>query len=242
MTPYHLTGSISALLSILASAGLATQVRLLWKRHREEVPDRKISEGLSLNRFVTSFIMFLALFTYGGMLRPFNHYLAWPRVLGMSLVLLILFMMAHDRKCRHSKAAFLSCLAACLISVLVVLFFPSTENPNPLVLPLLVVGSSLLYLQGGVIQIRMIRRLGSTGGLSRGMHQLFVLKDLSLATFALVMGTSTGWPIYFICAVGLTINVGTLWCFRWVRLRNLPTKNSLPESPSTFQSIPPRTP
>ncbi len=237
MTPYHLTGSISALLSILASAGLATQVRLLWKRHREGVEGRQISEGLSLNRFVTSFIMFLALFTYGGMLRPFNHYLAWPRVLGMSLVLLILFMMAQDRRCRHSKAAFLSCLAACLISVGVVLFFPSTEDPNPLLFPLLVVGASLLYLQGGVIQIRMIRRLGSTGGLSRGMHQLFVLKDLSLATFALVMGSSTGWPIYFICAVGLTINVGTLWCFRWVRRGNFQTGNTPGELPVDFQTV-----
>ncbi|MDF3129113.1 hypothetical protein P0Y35_07895 [Kiritimatiellaeota bacterium B1221] len=228
MSPYHLTGSISALLSILASVGLATQVRLLWKRHREGIAGQQISEGLSLNRFVTSFIMFLALFTYGGMLTPFNHYLAWPRVMGMSLVLLILFLIHQDRKCRNSRKAFLGCLAACVTSVLVVLFVRPTENPNPLILPLLVVGASILYLQGGLNQIRMIRKLRSTGGLSRGMHQLFVLKDLSLVTFALVMGSGTGWPIYFMCAVGLSINLGSLYCFRWVRLGNVHPRNTNP--------------
>ncbi|MDA3874683.1 MAG: hypothetical protein PF795_12080 [Kiritimatiellae bacterium] len=233
MTPYHLTGSISALLSILASVGLATQARLLWRRNREGVLGRKISEGLSLNRFVTSFIVFLALFTYGGLLNPFNHYLAWPRVLGMLLVLLILFQINRDRGCRQSLRAFTGCLAAFTASVLVIVFGRPVENPSPVVLPALVVVVSLVYLQGGLIQIQMIRRLRTTGGLSRGMHLLFVLKDVSLATFAIAMGVrSTGWPILFTCVVGLSVNLGTLWCFRWVRLGKFPSGKCPCGSPS----------
>ncbi|MGE9292785.1 MAG: hypothetical protein ACQKBW_04165 [Puniceicoccales bacterium] len=217
MSSYHITGIISALLSILASAGLATQVRLLWKRHRERQEGQFISEGLSLNRFVTSFIVFLALFTYGGLLNPFNHYLAWPRVLGIFLVLLILWIIFRDRQCRGSGWAFIGCLCAFLVSVLVIAFGRPIENPNPVVLPSLVVVVSLLYLQGGIIQMQMIRRLRKTGSLSQGMHLLFVLKDVSLVTFAIAMGARDGWPILFTCAIGLTVNVGTLWCFRWVR-------------------------
>ncbi|MBC2595861.1 hypothetical protein H5P28_16475 [Ruficoccus amylovorans] len=217
MSSYHITGIISALLSILASAGLATQVRLLWKRHRERPEGESISEGLSLNRFVTSFIVFLALFTYGGGLNPFNHYLVWPRVIGSLLVLLILWMIFRDRQCRGSAWAFIGCLSAFLVSVLVVVLGRPIETPNPVVLPALVVIVSLLYLQGGIIQMQMIRRLRKAGGLSCGMHLLFVLKDISLVTFAVAMGARDGWPILFTCAIGLTVNVGTLWCFGWVR-------------------------
>jgi len=221
MSPYHVTGGISALLSILASVGLATQLRLLWRRHREGVSGRKISEGLSLNRFVTSFIVFLALFTYGGLLTPFNHYLAWPRLLGITLSLLILLLITVDRRCRGSRVAFLGCLSAFLLSVLIMVTCRPLENLNPLVLPGMMVGVSLIYLQGGLAQIFMIRHTGTTGGLSRGMHVLFVLKDVSLATFAMAMGVSNGGPILFTCAVGLSVNLGTLWCFRWVRRNDL---------------------
>jgi peptidoglycan/LPS O-acetylase OafA/YrhL len=218
MATYHLIGIISALLSILASAGLATQVRLLWKRHRERQEGQSISEGLSLNRFVTSFIVFLALFTYGGLLDPFNHYLAWPRVIGICIVLLILWIIFRDRKCRGSAWSFIGCLSAFLISALVVAFERPIEDPNMIVLPTLVVVVSLLYLQGGIVQIQMIRRSRKTGGLSYGMHLLFVLKDISLVVFAIAMGARDGWPILFTCAIGLTVNVTTLWCFRWVSL------------------------
>jgi hypothetical protein len=218
MSTYHFTGIISALLSILASAGLATQVRFLWKRHRERQEGQSISEGLSLNRFVTSFIVFLAMFTYGGLLNPFNHYLAWPRVIGIFLVLLILWIIFCDRKCRGSAWSFIGCLSVSVISVLVVVFERPIENTNMIVLPILVVIVSLLYLQGGIVQIQMIRRSRKTGGLSCGMHQLFVLKDISLVIFAVAMGVRDGWPILFTCAIGLTVNITTLWCFRWVHL------------------------
>lgn len=222
MSSYHLTGIISASLAILASVGLVTQVHLLWKRHGERSGGELVSEGLSLNRFVTSFIMFLALFTYGGLLNPFNHYLAWPRVLGLFLVMLILLLIYLDRRCCGSAWAFAGCLVVFLASVLLVAFGRPIESPNPAVLPTLVVIVSLLYLQGGVIQMQMIRRLRKVGGLSCTMHLFFVLKDISLATFAIAMGTRDGWPILFICAIGLTVNLGTLWCFWRVRL-NVPS-------------------
>ena len=47
------------------------------------------------------------------------------------------------------------------------------------------------------------------------MHVLFVCKDISLILFAMVMGSKVGWPILLMCVVGLTVNLSTLWCFRW---------------------------
>ncbi|WP_269523574.1 hypothetical protein [Coraliomargarita parva] len=221
MSTYHLTGVISALLSILASAGLATQVRLLWQRLRQSHGEERVSEGLSINRFVTSFIVFLALFTYGGLLNPFNHYLAWPRLLGIALALLILLQIYWDRRCRVSGFAFLACFAAFLLSVMIMVSCRPLENLNPLIMPAMMVVVSLIYLQGGMAQIFMIRSSGKTGGLSQGMHLLFVLKDVSLATFAIAMGVSHGGPILFTCAVGLFVNISTLWCFRWTRRNSL---------------------
>lgn len=216
MYSYHVTGLISALLSSIASAGLATQAMLLWQRERNRpIVDQSTTSVLSLNRFVTSYVMFLAMYTYGAMLSPFNHYLVWPRVLGMALSLLILYQINHDRRTMLSRAAFGGCLLLLLVSNLAIWYLRPIDRPNPIVFSLIVVAICLIYLQGGLIQIRLIRRSRNTGGLSRQMHILFVCKDVSLVIFALVMGADIGWPILLLCAVGLTVNLSTLWCFRW---------------------------
>lgn len=174
-----------------------------------------MTTGLSINRFVTSYIMFLAMYTYGAMLSPFNHYLAWPRVLGMFLSLFILYQINCDRRDRLSQVAFCGCAFLLLFANGLIVWTRPIENPDPFVFPLIVIVICLIYLQGGAIQINLIRKSRSTGNLSRQMHVLFVFKDLSLITFALVMGTHFGWPILLMCIVGLTVNLGTLWCFRW---------------------------
>lgn len=216
MSSYHLTGLVSALLSTIASAGLAVQTRLLWQRRRQGTSNGQATSAvLSINRFVTSYIIFLAMYTYGGLLKPFNHYLVWPRVLGIVMVLSILFQIFWDRRCITSGLALGGSIATFLASILILPLIGPLENPNPIILPLLVIIVGMIYLQGGFIQINLIRRSRSTGGLSKPMHTLFVYKDLSLVIFALAMGWQTGWPILFTCAVGLSVNLSTLWYFGW---------------------------
>lgn len=216
MYSYHMTGLISALLSTIASAGLATQAKLLWQRRRMGTNNGQTTTAvLSINRFVTSYVIFLAMYTYGAMLNPFNHYLVWPRVLGMVLSLSILFQIEADRRNTLSRIAFNGCVLLLLMSNVLIWYARPIDNPNPIVFPMIVVIVGLIYLQGGMIQINLIRKSRSTGSLSRQMHVLFVCKDISLILFAMVMGTKVGWPIFLMCAVGLTVNLSTLWCFRW---------------------------
>jgi hypothetical protein len=233
MPIYHITGIISALLSVLASAGLATQGLLLIKRRRAGIYN--FSEGLSINRFMTSYLLFLALFTYGSLLNPFNHYLAWPRFLGVLLGLSIILLVFMDRRCPYSAAALVTCLLAVTVSVLIILL-ERPIHPSPYVLPLLLISVSALYLLGGAFQIRLILRQQSVGGLSLEMHYLFVIKDLSLAIFAIVMGLHDGWPVLIVCASGLTVNLATLKCFYWTstlatrKLDSEETENSIKRS------------
>ena len=216
MYSYHVTGLISALLSTIASAGLATQAKLLWQRRRlGSIDGQSTTAVLSINRFVTSYVIFLAMYTYGAMLSPFNHYLVWPRVLGLALSLSILYQIKVDRQNTLSRMAFNGCTLLLLVANSVIWWARPIENPDPIVFPLIVVVVGLIYLQGGMIQINLIRKSRSTGSLSRQMHVLFVCKDISLILFALVMGAKVGWPILLMCAVGLTVNLSTLWCFRW---------------------------
>ena len=185
---------------------------------------------LSINRFVTSFVIFLAMYTYGAMLSPFNHYLVWPRVLGMALSLSILYQINADRQNRISRIALYgSCLGLLLANVLIAWQRP-IENPNPILFHAIVLAVSLIYLQGGLIQIKLICLTRSTGSLSRQMHVLFVLKDISLILFALVMGTEIGWPILLMCVVGLTVNLSTLACFVWIARLTTPQPLDLRDS------------
>lgn len=224
MYAYHVTGLISALLSTIASVGLASQARRLWQRRCSDARDGHwITTGLSVNRFVTSYIMFLAMYAYGAMLSPFNHYLAWPRVLGMILSLFILYQMNTDRRNLLSCIAFWGCLFLLFLANGLIYWIRPIVNPDPIIFPVIVIVICLIYLQGGLIQINLIRKVRSTGSLSKQMHVLFVCKDLSLITFALVMGRKVGWPIVLMCIVGLTVNLSTLCCFRWAKRLEDPT-------------------
>jgi putative effector of murein hydrolase LrgA (UPF0299 family) len=125
--------------------------------------------------------------------------------------------MNTDRRNLVSRIAFGGCLLSLLLANGLICWFRPIDNPDPIVFPVIVIAICAIYLQGGLIQINLIRKSRSVGNLSKQMHVLFVCKDISLITFALVMGSKVGWPIVLMCIVGLTVNLSTLWCFRWAR-------------------------
>lgn len=230
MMSYHLAGLISAMLSTLALTGVLAQARLIWcRRWRGTSEDETPTAVLSLNRFVTSFLVFFAFFVYGSLLEQFNHYLVWPRMVAIVLVLAILFELYRDLRSRLAALAFFGCAALFLVSIPMVLNFESTGTSHPYLGELLVVVVSMIYAQGGLMQIRAIRRARATGGLSRTMHHLFLLKDLSLIVFAGTMGWQVGWPVLLLSSVGIAVQMATLWHFRWIAR----SKPCTARSPST---------
>ncbi len=70
-------------------------------------------------------------------------------------------------------------------------------------------------IQGFSHQIVLIRRSGRTGAVSRWMHGLVYLKDLSLLGFGLAMPIANGWPLVMMGGAAVAVKSVLLWHFRW---------------------------
>jgi len=217
---YDNVGLISASLVTLSTLGIGLQLKKIIDRRKAFVHDRsteKATQGLSLIRFSTSFSAFFAVFLYGLTLQKFNHYLVWPRVLALLLVLSIVYQIWRDRKDRLSLAAFLAGTSLFGVASLMALTqyriaVHSTGLPH-----LLLLASLVLLMHGGGAQIMEIRRTRRTGALSLPMHQLFFVKDASSILFALTMGFQDGWPVFVMSSFSIGLQLTTMWHFRWVR-------------------------
>ena len=97
---YHLSGSLSALFTLLSLWGLGLQLRLIYVRRRQIVAGTLLHGStsiLSLNRFATSFLAFYGMMLYGICLPDFNYYVVGPRIVAVFLLLAILWEMWRDR-------------------------------------------------------------------------------------------------------------------------------------------------
>lgn len=214
---YNGVGIVSAVLVAVSTVGIGLQLQKILKRR--VVGGVIATQGLSLVRFSTSFLAFFSMFLYGLTLEAFNHYLVWPRVLALAMLLAILFEIWRDRRNGTAMAV----LGGGLALVAVAVYLSATEYRLVVhqagLTHALVICSALLLMQGGVAQIMQIRRTGETGALSLPMHQLFFLKDASSILFAIVMGFANGWPVFAFHLVSLVLQVATMWHFRLVRMR-----------------------
>ena len=218
---YHLSGFLSALFVTVSLTGLAVQVGFVWRRKRDFRQGRLIDERptaiLSLNRFSTSFIAFYAMLLYGVCLGRFNHYLVWPRVIALGLLLIILYEIRCDRKDRLSTVIFGLAVSLVIFAMALPVLGMRSAVHNAGGSLVLVLFSALLLAQGAMHQIVRIRRSGRTGGLSLRMHQLFFVKDSASIVFGVVMGFTDGWPILLFHGVSMAVQVSTMWHFRWVK-------------------------
>jgi hypothetical protein len=231
---YHLSGFISALFVSISLTGLAVQVGFVWRRKRDARQGRLIDECptavLSLNRFSTSFIAFYAMLLYGACLSRFNHYLVWPRVIALCLLLIILYEIRFDRKDKLSTSVFSVAVILVIFAVSISFFGIRGAVHNAGGSLFLVLFSSLLLAQGATHQILRIRHSGRTGGLSLRMHQLFFLKDGASMVFGAIMGFKDGWPILAFHGVSMAVQVSTMWHFHWVKVSPVASKRRAKES------------
>lgn len=218
---YHITGLLSSAIFLLTIGGLWAQLGLVWQRRRSPTtgaPSERPTAVLSVNQFVSSFLAFFSFFLYGACLERFNHYLVWPRLAASLLTLAVLFEILRDRRGRVAGGAFGVCAALLIGAPLGLVTIPGAAEWGRTVSQTLIVVVTVVLAQGYLHQVLLIRQTGRTGGVSARLHQFFFWKDISTITFALSMGTSTGWPLMLLSTVSAATKLVTLWHFRWVRL------------------------
>ena len=220
---YHVAGIISALLTTLALTGLVVQLRLIWQRKRltdaGELLNERPTTSLSVNRFITSFLAYFSFLVYGAITERFNHYLVWPRVGALLLTTAILFECMIDRRQKRVVGAFAFCATLTAFGLALVFVRPQPTKLGTHAAATLVCCVTAMYLQGGIAQLRTIRRSGQTGGLSLALHVLFCLKDAGTAIFAAITGVATGWPVMLLSSCGVVVQTTTIYHFRWAAQR-----------------------
>lgn len=217
---YHLSGSLSALFTLFSLWGLGLQLRLIYVRRRQVVAGTLLNGStsiLSLNRFATSFLAFYGMMLYGICLPDFNYYVVGPRIVAVVLLLAILWEMWRDRRETSTVAVLGVAVIGLLLASLVAASNIRLAGASRAVSSILVVFSTILFLQGSIHQLIRIRASGETGALSRGMHVLFFLKDFFSASFGTILGAQLGWPIMVFHITSGAMQLVTLWHFRWAR-------------------------
>jgi len=248
---YHITGWISVICFVASLAGIAAQLRFIWRRRiaardpdarktsavvstgtpalgtPREAPDQpprslpRPTDVLSLNQFFASFLAFHAFLVYGLCLDPFNHYLVWTRLPAVLLVLLILREIRLDRNDHPSRLAWLGGVLLLLVALGLLLSRLRVSAETRWVATALALVAAAVFAQGLLHQILCIRNSGRTGAVSLRMHQLTLLKDASTVAFALTIPGGRGWPLLAVGGVGLVTKTVLVWHFRWVRLSPL---------------------
>ena len=214
---YTVAGFINTAFTLLSLVGVWAQLRKVWQRRSADAADGVATDILSLNQFTVSFLAYLSFFIYGYAIRPFNHFIVWPRLLASVLVLLILREIWKDRRGRATTTSLaVACLA--LLGALAGLAWGQrhVDEGRVLATAMIVVVTALLA-QGYAHQILLIWRSGRTGAVSLRMSQLILLMDLSTIVFAFAMGPRLGWPLLLLAIVSGSTKLLILWLFRWER-------------------------
>lgn len=214
---YQIAGTLNAVAILASLFGLWMQIGKIRERKRNPAAGRP-TEILSLNQFTMSFFAFWSFFVYGYSIEPFNHYLVWPRLVGCTLILVILYEIFVDRRTRAAGAFFFAAAALVAIGIGGLFLGRTFQDQGRLLSASLIVAVSLLLAQAYWHQIGLIWRAGKTGALSLRMNQLILAMDGSTIFFALTMGLADGWPLLFLAVVSGATKLIILWLFRWTRL------------------------
>jgi len=211
---YDFFGLLNTIFIFVSVYGVYLQLKKLWLRKRDGKD--KVTNMLSQNQFVMSFLAYFSFFIYGYSLDVFNHYIVWPRLIATILVLLILFEMVKDRK---SLVAISSLLLAGIFFIVGIVGLILNEQLSlyaQQVSTILIVVITILLAQGYVHQIKLIIDSGHTGAVDIKMSQLILMMDISTIAFALTMGFSQAWPLILLATVSAITKLIIMYLFHWV--------------------------
>lgn len=222
LSSYHTLGIIAASTFMLTVLGLYYQLALVLRRRKVFLLNPLTSDRptniLSLNQLSSIYLACYAFFLYGLCVKPINHYLAWPRLMAMLVLLLLFYQLLIDRRNLRSAVAFYFTSGMLVISSLVFWFRENIQDYGKYAAQGLVIIATVVLAQGYFHQILMIRKNGSTGAVSIKFHQCVLLTAISTIAFGIAIGLKDGWPLILLASVSATLKIITLWHFRWVRI------------------------
>lgn len=218
---YHLTGFASAFFVVLSLVGTWTQLQLVLSRRKlyesGEGDGEKPTEILSIYRFLGSYVAFYTMFFYGLTLERFNHYIVWPRVVAMFLLMMILHQIYKDFRDTKTRYIFIGSITFFIAAVILAFSEYRVAVQNTGSVYAVILFGLIVYLYGSAHQNMKVRKNRKTGALSLRMHQLYAIKDFTSIAFGIAMGVLKGWPIWLFHGVCLVVQLITMWHFRWVK-------------------------
>ncbi|MCH8619926.1 hypothetical protein [Undibacterium sp. TS12] len=220
---YSIAGSLNSIFIVVSLLGIWSQIKLVNDRKKNYLQaahgtrsDRP-TDVLSLNQFTVSFLAYWSFFVYGYSIRPFNHFIVWPRMIAALLILRLLWEMYADRKTLASRLVFIMAGVLMNLGVLGLVLGNTFVDEGRLVSQALIVIITLFLAQGYVHQISLIVASGKTGAVSLKMSQFILAMDVTTILFAFVMGLQAGWPLLFLATVSAITKLAIMWLFVWVR-------------------------
>jgi len=217
MTAYDFFGVVNTIFIFVSLYGVLSQVRTIWSRKKQEVKGGA-TQLLSVNQFSVSYLAYLSFFIYGYSIKPFNHYIVWPRLIAAVFVAIILYEIWLERKTKSSTSS-LVLVASSLVFGMFGLFYGNTfVDEGKYVSTILILVISFLIAQGYYHQIKLILKSGATGAINLKMSQFIFMMDISTIAFALSMGLNNGWPLMVLAITsGLTKSI-IMYLFTWVKV------------------------
>jgi len=218
MSFYIFLGGVNTLFIFVSLYGVLSQLKTIWRRKRSESTQQQTTSLLSLNQFSVSFLAYLSFFIYGYSIEPFNHFIVWPRLIAVFLVLSILFELWLDRKNKSSLTVLIFAITFLITAVFGLFFGESFVDEGRNVSTVIILVISALIAQGYYHQIKLIIQSRCTGAVDLKMSQFILMMDISTILFASVMGLDNGWPLMVLAVTSAITKLIIMYLFKWVKV------------------------
>jgi len=216
----EIAGGLNSVLIIASLWGIWSQVKKVW--HRRQEGKDSATAILSLNQFSVSYLAYWSFFVYGYSIKPFNHFIVWPRLIAAVLVMLLLYEIWRDRRSVSARIVFSFASLMLLLGLiglgLTILTGPLLVDQGRVISQVLIVTITILLAQAYAHQIRLILASGSTGAVSIRMSQFIFVMDLSSIFLGLMLGFKDGWPLLLLASVSAVTKLVMMYLFYWVRV------------------------
>lgn len=220
VTGLEVAGGLNSILIIASLWGIWSQVEKVWQRKRKG--EGSATAILSLNQFSVSYLAYWSFFVYGYSIKPFNHFIVWPRLVAAILVMLLLLEIWRDRRSAASRLVLMLASGMLLLGLsglaLSLWTGPLLLDQSRVVSQVLIVTITVLLAQAYAHQIRLILKSGSTGAVSIRMSQFIFVMDLSSIFLGLMLGLHDGWPLLLLASVSAVTKLVMMYLFYWVRV------------------------